>query len=31
MSFNSERVELGVFILYCGSKWLITIGVDEFA
>jgi hypothetical protein len=31
MSFNPERVGLGGFILYCGSKWLIPISVDEFA
>jgi hypothetical protein len=31
MSFNCERVGLGEFILYCGSKWLIPMGVDEFA
>jgi hypothetical protein len=29
--FNCERVGLGGFILYCGSKWLIPMGVDEFA
>jgi hypothetical protein len=30
MCFNYERVELGEFILYYGSKWLISMGVDEF-
>jgi hypothetical protein len=31
ISFNYEWVEFGGFILYCGSKWLILIGVDGFA
>jgi hypothetical protein len=31
MGFNCEWVGLGRFILYCGSKWLIPMGVDEFA
>jgi hypothetical protein len=30
MSFNYERVGLGGFILYCGSKWLIPIDIDGF-
>jgi hypothetical protein len=30
MGFNRERVGLGGFILYCGSKWLIPMGVDGF-
>jgi hypothetical protein len=30
MVFNGEGVGLGGFILYCGSKWLIPIGVDGF-
>jgi hypothetical protein len=30
MDFNCEWVGLGGFILYCGSKWLIPMGVDGF-
>jgi hypothetical protein len=30
MSFNCERVGLGEFILYCGSKWLIPMGAYGF-
>jgi hypothetical protein len=30
MCFNRERVGLGGFILYCGSKWLIPMSVDGF-
>jgi hypothetical protein len=29
--FKCERFGLGGFILYCGSKWLIPMGVDGFA
>jgi hypothetical protein len=29
--FNCERVGLGGFMLDCGSKCLIPMGVDEFA
>jgi hypothetical protein len=31
MGFNCEWFGLGGFILYCGSKWLIPMGVDGFA
>jgi hypothetical protein len=31
VGFDCERVGLSGFILYCGSKWLIPIGVDGFA
>jgi hypothetical protein len=31
MGFDCERVGLGEFMLYCGSKWLIPMGVDGFA
>jgi hypothetical protein len=31
MVFNCEWVELGGFILYCGSKWLVPMSVDGFA
>jgi hypothetical protein len=31
MGFNYKWVGLGEFILYCGSKWLIPMGVDGFA
>jgi hypothetical protein len=31
MGFDCERVGLSGFILYCGSKWLISRGVDGFA
>jgi hypothetical protein len=31
MGFNCDRVGLGGFILYCGSKWLIPMGLDGFA
>jgi hypothetical protein len=30
MGFDCEGVGLGRFILYCGSKWLILMGVDGF-
>jgi hypothetical protein len=30
MSFNYEHVGLGEFILYCGSKWFIPMGIDGF-
>jgi hypothetical protein len=30
MDFNREQVRLGEFILYCGLKWLISMGVDGF-
>jgi hypothetical protein len=30
IGFNYERVGLGGFILYCGQKWLISMGIDEF-
>jgi hypothetical protein len=31
MSFDCERIGLGGFMLYCGSKWLIPMGVYGFA
>jgi hypothetical protein len=30
MGFNCEWIGLGGFILYCGSKWLILMSVDDF-
>jgi hypothetical protein len=30
MGFNYERVGLDGFILYCGPKWLIFMGIDGF-
>jgi hypothetical protein len=31
MGFNCEWVGLGGFILYCGLKYLLPMGVDGFA
>jgi hypothetical protein len=28
MGFDCERVGLDGFVLYCGSKWLIPMGVE---
>jgi hypothetical protein len=30
MGFNYERLRLGVFIFYCMSNLLISMGVDGF-
>jgi hypothetical protein len=31
VGFNCKWFGLGEFILYCGLKWLIPMGVDGFA